>query len=212
MMVRRDVLDKCCFDTDLTIGEDTDILDKFFTGVRSVHIPEPLLLYRRHSSNLTRSRSYGELFAHVRKFLGRHSLQELVPEVDWSGGTPSASEARARAIVALFLWRRGMILDAEQWFEKARELAADPDVEKFVQALGDLAGKNFRHAGELLEAIGRRDHLVENYLGEVYAHMGDHAKAFKHFLTGLVPFLRALHLKPLSFEPLREVSGRCRGA
>jgi glycosyltransferase involved in cell wall biosynthesis len=82
VMVRREVFRDVRYDPALKIGEDNDVLSKITQVWDSIHVPEPLYLYRRHGNNSARETRYEAVFAHVQKFLEDYSLQELISELN----------------------------------------------------------------------------------------------------------------------------------
>lgn len=200
MMLRREVLEGFQYDESLLIGTDSDMIFQSCRNWDSVHVPEPLVLYRRHSNNLTAQPDQAEKAAiHVRKFLERHSLEELIPELDWINGNPSENKARAMAIISLFLFRRSLIDDAEAWFNKSCDLAGESGSTDFVLAIGNIIVGKYLVAYEKLAQYHYKsryeDHVVENYLGEIAALMGKIDLAYSHFL-------RAIELNPHYEEPI----------
>jgi len=200
MMVRREVFEGFRYDTSLRIGTDTDMVFRTARNWLNVHVPQPLLLYRRHNNNLTNHGDYATNFLHVQKFLERHTLEELVPEVDWEKDNAGDNQAKACAIISLILFRRAMVQDAPIWAEKAAKLASDPDAKKFVEAIASIVAGNFQTALTLLESCPVRDHLVENYTGEVLSLMGRKEEAYHHYR-------KALELRPDYSEPLDHIKG-----
>jgi glycosyltransferase involved in cell wall biosynthesis len=56
MLMRKELFREFAHDTSLRIGSDSDMVFSVTNGWESVHIPEPLYIYRRHSNNLTKIR------------------------------------------------------------------------------------------------------------------------------------------------------------
>ncbi len=200
MMVRRAVFEGFRYDASLRIGTDTDMVFRTARRWLNVHVPQPLLLYRRHAGNLTNQSTYENNFLHVRKFLERHTLEELVPEVEWERGDAADNQAQACAIIALILLRRGMAKDAPAWIGKAVKLAASPEGKHFVEAIAKLMAGDYQASLTLLEASPVRDHLVENYTGEALSLMGRKEEAYHRYR-------RALELRPDYSEPLDQIKG-----
>ena len=192
MMVRREALQGFRYDTSLYIGTDTDMVFHTTANWATIHVPLPLLLYRRHSASLSRSKDYRVLFAHVQKFLDSYSLPELVPELDWTGGDLLENQARATAMIALFLQRRGMIPDCRAWDEIALKSSA---ASSFVNAIGHMLTGDYTKASDILTACSPQDAVVLNYLGENYAYLGQIQKASEFFL-------KSLQINPFYEEPL----------
>jgi glycosyltransferase involved in cell wall biosynthesis len=216
MMVRMQAIQGQNYDLQIKVGTDTDMVSRLATQWESVHVPEPLLQYRRHGSNLSQNNDYETLFLHVRKFIEGYALQELVPEVDWSN--PGAEpRARAKAIIGLLLWRRDFVRDAQAWLAKAALEAREEDNRHFVNAMGALAMTDYTRARVWLLSIRNRDAVIDNYLGETYARLGNPLAAKQHFLSALsrnpayeepMDYLRALggsksyHLVDTSWQRL----------
>lgn len=194
MMVRRAALEGFLYDTSQRLGSDSDMVFYTTGSWTTVHTPLPLVLYRRHTSNLSKKQEFIVLYPEVRKFLNNYSLQELVPELAWEKDDPVGNEAKARAIIALFLLRRGMVQDCQAWYEKAYQLK-NPACENFVTAIGHLLTANYAGAIQALNSSSVQDAIVLNYLGESYALQGDLNKAFAYYL-------RALQINPNYEEPL----------
>lgn len=202
MMIRRNVLGLERQDPSLWIGEDTDFVLRLAQRCESIHIAKPLLLYRRHPGNTTRTVNYKLLAQHVEKFLCQHSLQDLVPEVTWSD-TLCSPEVRARVIIAILLMRRGLGPHAEQWFAQAVDMVRTPQDRWFAEALGHLMTGNYIRATVVLERCEIEPHIALNYLGEAYAYLGDVQAAWDYFYG-------ALQYKPDYQEPydnLRALGG-----
>ena len=195
MMVRSKALQGFRYDQSLRVGEDTDMVFKIARNWVTVHVPEPLYLYRRHSTNVTNHVDYATTALHTKKFLERHSLVELFPELDWENEITVNNQAMASAIVSLFLFRRKLIHDARNWYEKATKLMCAPDVENFVSAIGKICTGDCEGSVKLLESCAVRNHVIENYLGEAKAKIGRTEQAFHHFC-------RALQLNPHYIEPI----------
>jgi len=202
MMIRREAIRDLKYDTSFKIGTDTDMVSRFSIKWDSVHVPEPLLLYRRHSNNISNQKDYDTLFAHVQKFLNSYTLEELIPELSWNNGNLTSNKAKACAIISLFLFRRGMIQDGYAWYEKATNMINENDVETqfFVAGIGKLAIGEYEGALRLLQSCKTRDHILENYIGEAYALTGNITEAYNHFV-------RALELSPGYEEPIDNLKG-----
>ncbi|GAB6181519.1 hypothetical protein JCM14036_28380 [Desulfotomaculum defluvii] len=194
MMVRREVLQGFQYDTTLRLGNDTDMVFRTTTSWATVHVPQPLLLYRRHADSLSHTKDYATLFLHVQKYLDSHSLEKLIPELNWEKGDNTNNQARAKAIIALFLLRRGMVHDCQRWYYEAGQLINSTN-EKFVYAIGHMLAGNYGEAISNLESYPVQDAVTINYLGESYALQGNLNKAYENFL-------RALQMNPKYEEPL----------
>ena len=190
-MARREVLEGFSFDTELRFGEDTDMVAQVLDRWTTVHVPEPLYLYRRHSQNVSLNVPYEKMINGPRKLLSRHTLRELVPELPWGEGEDEALAARARAVVALLLFRRGFAPDAQEWLNRAAETAAS---RWFIEALYQLMAGRPEECLRLLSG-GEQDAVALHYAGEALALLGDAGGAAQRFLA-------ALALNPDYSEPL----------
>ena len=197
-MARREVFQQLRYDTSLEIGNDNDILLRIMRQWEAIYLPEPLYLYRRHGGNNHRRLDYQTQFSHLHKLLKEFSLAELIPELDWERGDHQSNQVRATALAALFSWRRGMELDARNWLSQARSLKCSPDDSRLVKAIHCLMVKNYPGAIQLLKEAARKDHIIENYLGECHAFLGDRDQAAQCFK-------KALDLAPEYPEPLENL-------
>ncbi|ABO49923.1 glycosyl transferase, family 2 [Desulforamulus reducens MI-1] len=194
LMLRRKALENLRYDPSLRIGEDTEMISHVAKSWDAVHVPKPLLLYRRHTNNLTNEKDYHVLFAHMQKFLDSHTLEELVPELDWHNAELKENQARACAIISLFLLRRRMVHDCQAWYNRSLETLNGSN-DSIVNAIGHIILGNYKNALNFLHSYPEQNPVVENYVGETYALLGQMEKAFAHFL-------KALQLNPLYLEPL----------
>lgn len=185
VMARREVFQNARYDPSLEIGEDNDILSKITQFWNSVHVPEPLYLYRRHENNSAGENRYHVIFAHVQKLLKEYSLKELVPEIDWKKGHLQDNESKALAIIALFLHRRGMYLHVDNWIRSAAEKAKDPETICFNEAVTSIINRDFSKALAALELCKTKDAIIENYKGECFALKGEWLNAMNCFSHAL---------------------------
>jgi glycosyltransferase involved in cell wall biosynthesis len=188
MVFKRDTIGNNRYDTSFKIGEDTKFVFNVVKNSNTLHIAEPLLLYRRHANNSTNSNDYYTLFSHVNSILGQISLEELLPELEWGKHSHNYNLARAKTIVSFYLYRRGMNIEAQTWINEALNLSKefnDSNLTDFVLGIGNLLNKNLNEAMTLLSRITPRDHVIENYLGEVYGYKNNSEKAMKHFLNAI---------------------------
>lgn len=206
MMLRRAAIGDFHYDAALHIGEDTEMVFNVAPHWHTVHIPEPLVLYRRYAASTSRQGDYLVHTLHFKKFMQNHSLQELFPELCWDAQAAMSSQGMAAALTALFLARRGYIYDAREWLAQAGNCACHTDAQHFIAAVGHILSGQYDSAVALLEACARRDHVLENYLGEVKALQGDFAQAAGHFL-------KSLQLQPGYIEPVDNLKalGICQG-
>jgi glycosyltransferase involved in cell wall biosynthesis len=195
MIIRKQILGQSTYDVDLKIGTDTDMISKIFNGRLSVHINEPLLLYRRHGNNLSATGNYDDHFQHVTKFLERNQLVNLFPEINWSSDKNQDNEAKALVLLSLFLFRRGMFVHSNYYLNEAKKIQVSSDCEKFIIAIANLILKKYEDAVYFLSCIPNKDHIEENYLGEAYAYLGNYIEA-------KYQFIKAVSLSPDYFEPV----------
>ncbi|MTH52052.1 glycosyltransferase [Bacillus mangrovi] len=192
VMARKECFENVRYDVELKIGEDNEILSRITQKWDSVHVPEPLYLYRRHSHNSARHNQYATVFAHVQKFLDDYPLEVLIPELDWS---KNSSKSRAYAIISLFLHGRGMHLHADNWMKTAEEYVSDQDSSLFVKAISMMLASKYKEGLQLLDQCSIRDHITENYKGECLARLQDAPSA-------LQCFFKSLKLAPHYQEPM----------
>lgn len=198
MMVRKEVFEDFQYDTSLKIGPDTDMVSRFAFKWDSFHIDRPLLLYRRHSNNISKQSDYDILFTHARKFINQLSLKEMIPELNWKEGNSNDNELRAKTILTFFMLKKGMSKDAQHQFHEVMSsihLIEDKDVEQFIFALGKLMTGKYQEALYCFSQIKKRDAVTLNYIGETFALMGQLKKAKDYFLE-------AITLQPAYQEPL----------
>lgn len=176
------------FDTKLKIGEDTKFVLNVLRNSNTLHVAEPLLLYRRHANNSTNNNNYDTLFAHVNSILKGISLKKLLPELEWEKYSQNFNMARAKTIVSYYLYRRGMHREAQTWINEALYLSTgvkNTGLEDFIFGIGNIINKNYKQAITFLSRIVPRDHIVENFLGEIYGFNNDTENAMKHFLNAI---------------------------
>jgi hypothetical protein len=200
MLIRRELFKNFEHDTTLKVGSDSDMVFRVVPGYSSVHIAEPLYVYRRHSSNVTKKANYDQIAAHVRKLLSRHRLEELVPELGWGSKKHAENQARATAIIALFLARRNMVIDADEWIKKANNIECGASGKLFVRAISLMINKSYELAKQILLTCKDRDCVIDNYLGEIAAYLGDNRSAFHLFLS-------AIEKNPNYEEPVDNLRG-----
>jgi glycosyltransferase involved in cell wall biosynthesis len=203
MMMQRSALGKARFDTALETGGDADLFSRIGLEWVSVHIAIPLYVLCLHANRDSKHLRQSEKAAHVRKFLSSHSLEELVPEIDWDSGDGEDNQARACAIISLLLARRGMKIDADEWFERATSMICSPNEKLFVRALSLLQNESYELARQILRSYAAPDCIVDNYLGEIAAITGDSGGAFNYFLSALAK--NPYYLDPI--DNLRSLGG-----
>jgi glycosyltransferase involved in cell wall biosynthesis len=198
MMWRREAIGSQRFDTSLKVGSDTDLVFRLAAHWESVHVPEPLIFYRRHINNLSHQTDYPIYYAHMKKFLTAYQLNQLIPELPWDYGNNQENRAMAYALMALFLFRRSMILDVQEWIEKAQALCCTEHSYRFILSIGCFLNKSYQEALNYLLSCMPRDHIIENYIGEAYALQGDLQHAHTHFM-------HSLQIDPNYIEPMENV-------
>lgn len=198
MMLRKEVFEDLRYDATLKIGEDTNLILQALKYWESVHVPEPLYFYRKHSNNTTKENDYNTLVLHVQKTIEAHSIKDLIPEIDWKNDLDVDSKSKAYAILSLFLFRRGMAPDGIKWYEHSLQLAQGNESENFVLALGKIINGNLREALKLFYSIRKKDYLLENYIGEILALLGRDDLAYYHFNNALLK-------KPDYIEPMDNI-------
>lgn len=192
IMVRRQALTDFSYDTSLSIGEDNNMIYQILKNWEDKHISEPLYLYRRHTSNTTKTQISS---LHLIKLINSHSLIELVPELDWENADHAENEIAACAIISTFLFKRGAVVEAKELLNNALLASKGKNVQIFVSALAKLVLGQYQDALDLLERYKEKDHIIVNYIGECLAYMGQIDLAKEHFIE-------SLHLKPDYTEPI----------
>lgn len=121
-MVRKALYDDVgLYDLDLQMANDWDLWCRASRSWRFLHIPLPLVHYRRHGGNYSDESNKAEERREVSIILERfatkyRTLQELVPEVNWD--LPGA-EAKAKAIAHRLLVDRGYPELADKLYPRA---------------------------------------------------------------------------------------------
>jgi glycosyltransferase involved in cell wall biosynthesis len=200
VMARREVFRNVRYDPALKIGEDNDVLSKITQVWDSIHVPEPLYLYRRHGNNSARETRYEAVFAHVQKLLEEYSLQELIPEINWNNGDYGNNQARALSIISLFLNRRGMYLHVETWRKATEDRASEADSKYFIEGITHMIEKDYAQALKAFQLCKVHDHIVENYKGECFALIRETQDAVHCFL-------KSLKVCPSYEEPIDNLKG-----
>lgn len=196
MMIRKSSLGDLRYDENLRIGEDTDLIYELSERCSGFHVPEPLYLYRRHTTNTTYKPTYDEYIKHVFKFLNTHYYEELVPETD--------SILIQKGLVSLFIMRRGFPEIAQHILTEAATHIKTADEELFVGGIGCLAIKDFQNAKNMLSQIENKNEITYNFLGESCAYLGEIEDANLYFMD-------ALKINPKYIEPrenLRALGGK----
>jgi glycosyltransferase involved in cell wall biosynthesis len=200
MMMKKIALGDSRFDTTLEIGSDADLFSRIGLEWVSVHIAKPLYTLCLHTSRGNKHYGQSEKYAHVRKFLSSHSLEELVPEVNWGSDDAEDNQARAYAIISLLLARRGMKIDADEWLEKAKQKSTGLNSRIFVRGITLLQSDNYDLAREIFQLCPVQDHMVVNYLGEIEAFLDNKNNAYELFI-------KSSEIDPHYIEPIDNLRG-----
>ncbi|MCT8140002.1 glycosyltransferase [Anaerobacillus sp. CMMVII] len=167
------------------IGEDTEFIMQIATKYASYHIQEPLYLYRRHTSNLTKEISYDQLAEHIQEILGNVTFQEVLNEINWENDSKEKSQLKAQLIIGEALSKRGMILEGINLFEAAIPFIKDEWDRAFFEGMKGLFENRFEDAKQIFLSFTNKDHTIENYLGEAYLSLQNYTKAYEHFMKAL---------------------------
>ncbi len=160
------------------IGTDTDAVAQFAVDSYGVHVPEPLLLYRRHATSATADPTEETVYEHVASYLERTPLERLFPELDWTDG--EGASRRAQALLSSSSTAAASRKPPSGGSTKPRTSRPTRTSRASSKALHGLPSTT-PPAPETLLSACRRDHVVENYLGEAAARGGDLARAALHF-------------------------------
>lgn len=198
MMIRKSIIEKFTFDEDLKIGTDTEMVSNFVRDYESIHVNRPLLKYRRHSNNLSNGNDYGDLYLHVSKFMLKTPLEVLFPEIEWDKGNPKENEAKAYIILSLIFSRKGMYIHANDYLWKTQDIETSLECSKFIIGMTHLVLKKYEESIKYLSLIEEKNCIVENYLGEAYALLGNFNHANVHFIN-------SISLNPEYDEPLNNL-------
>jgi len=88
-----------------------------------------------------------------------------------------------------------MAPDAIKYYEQSLQLVQGNESKNFVFALGEIITGNLNEALKLLYSISKKDHIIENYIGETLALQGRGDLAYYHFNNAIL-------LNPNYIEPL----------
>ncbi|WP_242295372.1 glycosyltransferase [Bacillus cereus group sp. BfR-BA-01516] len=194
IMVRKEAFYGLKYDESLSIGEDNNMICKIMDNWEAYYIPEPLYLYRRHTTNTTIKKMSQD---YLMKLIESYPIEQLVPEIDWNH---EKDGTRANAILAYFLFNRGVVQEAKQLLQNALMLSKGRESQIFVQAMANLILKNYDRAVELFLMYPHKDHIIENYIGETFGFAGELNEAKEYFL-------KALQKKGDYIEPLENLKG-----
>lgn len=188
------------YDTTLKVGEDADMFFRIGLGWNSVHISKPLYIYYVHKNSISTTCNQSEKAANIKNLLSRHSLEELVPELNWDSADNLDNEARACAIISLLLSQRGLKRYADEWIKTAIKKTTGLNGRLFVRGISLLQDNKHELAKEVLKSYPIQDCVTINYLGEIAAFCGDSSSAYKLFM-------RALEINPHYIEPVDNLRG-----
>jgi hypothetical protein len=193
MLVRAELLAGIWFDESVMHGSDTEFVARFAPYSRGVHVPEPLILYRRWSGSLSASCTPEERVAFVRSLLSTHHPVEFCPEVSRALPPSPSADAVARALNALSVRRRGMPELASEEIDVALLLETPPDIRLFLWGIAHLVTGDVDRAYAVLTRAPSTA-LTENYLGEIEVLWDNVSGAAQHLR-------RALALDPHYSDP-----------
>ena len=204
MLLRREVFDGKRYDASIRNGTDSDVILQIALQWPSVHVPEPLYLYRQHQRQVSAGRNETTMLPYHQKFLRDYSIMELIPEVAWIDTLADEQKAIAYAIAALFFVRKGFPKSASEHYDIAVQGVTHMDNRLLVEGLGHLGNQQYDRAMEAFNRVSRQDHIFENYMGETLA-MGFHDwnAAFTHYR-------KSLDLAPQYYEPIENLKNLVR--
>ncbi len=182
LVMRSEILAGSRHDCVIPFGTDTDFIAQFAPFHTGVHVPEPLILYRRHPGSITNAQSPETVRPMVELLLRRYPLRELVPEA-WLAGSEVESETLALALVALRLVRRGFADAAVSW-----RLAAigSGQVAPVVLAVASMAAGDLAGAARALANCRPDDPVALNLEGELLVCRGQLGAASYRFRQALL--------------------------
>jgi len=184
LVMRREILAGCRHDCVIPFGTDTDFVSQFAPFHLGVHVPEPLILYRRHPASITNAQSRETVRPMVELLLTRYPLPQLVPEA-WFGRDEVESQALAFALVALRLVRRGFADAAVGWLERVVAVGSG-HVEPVVMAVASMAAGDHDGAARALASCRPDDPVALNLEGELMVLRGQLGAASYRFRQALL--------------------------
>jgi tetratricopeptide (TPR) repeat protein len=198
MLVRAEVLSGSNFNGSLVVGTDTDMVSQFASNKAGVHVPEPLLLYRRWAGAATSAAGSVQETDQVEVLLGAHSPEEFVPEVK-TGRDQECHRPVALALVALALVRRGLL---DSGLRRLQAATSDcPEAARpLVAAAAALCEGNLHGAEICLSLCGDNDAIAVNLRGEIHAQRGE-------WTAATAAFRDALAIDPSYYEPVLNLRG-----
>lgn len=196
ILYRREAIGDTRYDEDLHIGEDTNFVCEIAMKTNSVHIPLPLLFYRRHADNLSNRTEYHRYSPHILKLMNQYKKSELMPEVK------DEEILRGNILSAYVLFKRLLNSDAIKIIQDSLGIAQSDDEKLFVLGTFNLMNGNAEKALSTYLKIVRQDEIIINLIGECYALMGKNLNAESYFR-------RSLELNPTYAEPLYNLKHNC---
>jgi glycosyltransferase involved in cell wall biosynthesis len=184
ILYRREVLANQHFNA-YKIGEDTEFVIKIAMKHPSYHIHAPLYLYRRHSSNSTKSFSYQQLAEHIKGIIQNTDYHELLNDIT-SGNNKEKCQLTAQLIMGEAIARRGMIQEGFKLFETAIPLIKDKLDRDFYEGMKALVEKRYEDVIKIFGGFQTKNHIIENYLGEAYLSIQNYNIAYEHFFNALI--------------------------
>jgi len=175
------------------IGVDSDFMRRFAPHHVGVHLPEPLLMYRKHSTSMLATMAKDDDYPQLERLLELEPLELLVPDAfqaDW----PDDGLAVAHAVVALCLTRREYHDQGARYAELATADPLTPAASVAVLAVLDLV------VGDPLRALARLETCLVNSFtavlrGDALALLGQHADAARVYEL-------AVRLNPGSYDAI----------
>ena len=185
----------------MRVGTDTDMGRKISHTFHSIHVPLPLYFYRLHNhSAMNGAYDDSVWFRPLESLIQAHSLEELIPEIDWSTGDYQDNTAKAKAILALLLYRRNFCFRGINILTEAENMAVNDDTHLLLSAIKFMFNGQFQNAIQLMDMIQNKDHIVHNYIGECELLLGNTQPAFQQFC-------QALKFKPRYMEAIDNIKG-----
>ncbi|WP_240416479.1 glycosyltransferase [Paenibacillus periandrae] len=201
MMVRSSLLKQFQYNP-LIYGTDTDMGLRLARITKSIHIPQALLLYRKHSNNIsTAPMNYNTQNETVHRLLDEYKPEEIIPELDWENDSQQDLQARYNAIIAITLFKRNLFKDSQEYMSNAYHNVYDGDTGDtvlFLQGISKLISGNINKAVESFMLINDKDHISFNYLGEALLLDNKIQNAYR-------AFSHALRIKPNYFEAIENL-------
>lgn len=136
-LLRREAIGDERFNPQIKIGVDTDFVRRIAPRHVGVHVPEPLVLYRRHDDQLTKTLTPEMLRDEIRELL-TEGTERLLPEVYRAYPELPVAQAVADAMLGWHLARRGFNEQAVEAMTRAFGSADLDGVRPVLDALTAL--------------------------------------------------------------------------